>query len=93
MSEQEQRKQDFHELRREKKLTQRAIAQASGVKSPLISEWERGNVLDPRYSAIESVAAAMGIDTRRLYETIKESYYRAHPDERPLDPPDGAIAA
>lgn len=76
---------DFHELRRSLGMKQSEIARKSRMAASVLSEWERGNILSPRYAAMVHVAEAMSVPVTTLAAAVAESYYRKHPDARPLE--------
>lgn len=57
----------LREARREiKGWTQEQLEDASGVEQQNISKIELGKIADPRNSTVQALAAALGIDPRRL---------------------------
>lgn len=50
----------LRDLRRRKKLSQKALAAAAGCEQTTISQIELGKVRDPRYSTVVAIARVLG---------------------------------
>lgn len=76
--------QDFREYVFSRNLHLSDLAEKAGLKNiTMLSAWQRGTVLLPQSKKVKPVADALDIPVERLYALIRESYYRAHPDQRP----------
>lgn len=79
--------QDFHEIRRNKGISQIRLATLVQEQSHLtinpnvLSTWERGHVRHPRYDYVAAVARALEMTPQALYEALDESWNRAHPPD------------
>lgn len=73
--------QNIRALRRKAKLLQKELSEASGVPCATISRVEEGYTQVPTLSALESLAAALGVTVGRLWMA---------PDTPPTDGPEVA---
>lgn len=58
----------LRELRVQKKLTQRELAERSGVPQYRISEYENGKRENPSLATIRQLASALGVKAGRLID-------------------------
>jgi hypothetical protein len=79
--------QAFAEYLRSRRIRLSDLARDAGLKhSTTLFHWKQGDVLAPYRPNVIKVAEALKITTDELFALIEESYYRAHPEERPSDP-------
>jgi DNA-binding XRE family transcriptional regulator len=57
-------------LRAQRKLTQKQLAEKSGLSQNAISHWENGE-REPGWSAVVQLAEALGVDCRAFLESIE----------------------
>lgn len=57
----------IRQLRRDRELSQEALAAAAGIHPKHLSEIERGNK-EPRASTVARLAQALGMSTAELYD-------------------------
>ena len=61
----------LQQVREARKLTQRQLADASGIPQQTISSLENGSRTDPRLSTLRGLADALGCEIDDLYEEEK----------------------
>jgi DNA-binding XRE family transcriptional regulator len=62
-------------LRAQRKLTQKQLAEKSGLSQNAISHWENGE-REPGWSAVVQLAKALGVDCRAFLESIEPEQKR-----------------
>jgi len=63
---------NLRQLRQKRGLTQAQLAAAAGIDQTAVSQIELGKVLDPRWSTITSLSAALRISPVRLMEAVTD---------------------